>query len=67
MKIRLRQYSIAAEMAYTCWIKRFVHFHNIKRSKDLGASVMRAFLSHQLRMGMSSYAPRIRTSTPSSS
>jgi hypothetical protein len=35
-KIRLKHYSIRTEQAYISWIKRYIHFHDLKHPKDMG-------------------------------
>ncbi len=44
-KIRLKQYSIRTEEAYTSWIKRYILFHNKKHPKEMGISEIEAFLT----------------------
>ena len=45
-EIRLRHYSIRTEHAYSDWVVRYVHFHNLRHPKDMGAAEISAFLSH---------------------
>ena len=33
--MRLRHYSIHTERTYCDWIRKFIHFHNMKSRKDL--------------------------------
>ncbi len=44
-KIRLKHYSIRTEQAYVSWIKRYVHFHNMKHPKDMGEMEIEEFLT----------------------
>lgn len=46
--MRLRHYSIHTERTYCEWIRRFVHFHNMKSRDDLdgGEKKIEAFLTH---------------------
>jgi hypothetical protein len=42
---RVRHYSIRTEKAYVHWINRYIHFHNIRQPKEMGAAEINAFLS----------------------
>lgn len=44
-KIRIKHYSIRTEKAYISWIKRYVHFHEMKHPKDMGENEIEAFLT----------------------
>jgi len=33
--MRLHYYSIHTERSYTDWIKRYIHFHHMRRREDL--------------------------------
>ena len=46
--MRLRHYSIHTERAYLDWIKRYGHFHRMKRREDLegGEAKIEEFLAH---------------------
>ena len=46
--MRLRHYSIHTERSYCDWIKRFVHFHDMKSRDDLkgGEPKIEQFLTH---------------------
>jgi integron integrase len=46
--MRLRHYSIHTERSYCEWIRKFVHFHNMKSRDDLadGEKKIEAFLTH---------------------
>ncbi len=44
-RIRLKHYSIRTEQAYVSWIKRYIHFHNMKHPKDMGEMEIEEFLT----------------------
>lgn len=44
-RIRVKHYSLRTEQCYTQWIKRFIHFHNLRHPAELGAAEVEAFLS----------------------
>jgi integron integrase len=44
-KIRLKHYSIRTEKAYISWIKRYIHFHDMKHPKDMGEEEIEQFLT----------------------
>lgn len=48
-QIRVRHYSIRTEQAYTKWIKHFIHYHNLRHPKDMGANEIQQFLSYLAR------------------
>jgi len=43
---RFYHYALRTEEAYSDWIRRFIHFHQKRHPKDLGAREVAAFLSH---------------------
>ena len=45
-KIRLKQYSIRTEQAYTDWIKRYIWHFDKRHPKDMGAAEGEVFLTH---------------------
>lgn len=45
-KIRTMQYSYFTEKNYVFWIKRFIHFHNLRHPKDMSSNEVNQFLSH---------------------
>lgn len=47
--IRRRHYSLRTEQSYVHWIKRFIHFHNLRHPRDLGEAEVTAFLNHLAR------------------
>jgi len=52
--MRLHHYSIHAERSYVEWIRRFVHFHQMKCREDLaggGEPKIEAFLTDLAVMG----------------
>ena len=44
--IRVRNYSIRTEQAYSMWIIRFIRFHQMKHSAEMGDLEVAAFLTH---------------------
>jgi len=44
--IRLKGMSRATEKSYRHWIKRFVHFHDLRHPSELSVDEVRSFLSH---------------------
>ena len=44
--IRKNGLAYRTEQTYVHWIKRFIHFHNKRHPKDMGAAEIEAFLSH---------------------
>ena len=44
--IRLKHLSYRTEEAYLSWVKRFIVFHDKRHPKDMGATEIRAFLTH---------------------
>ncbi|MBM4363216.1 MAG: phage integrase N-terminal SAM-like domain-containing protein, partial [Deltaproteobacteria bacterium] len=44
LELRARHYSPRTERAYVGWIRRFVHFHDRRHPRELGAAEVRAFL-----------------------
>jgi hypothetical protein len=44
--LRLKHYSIRTEAAYVNWIKRYIHFHNVRHPAEMGTSQVQAFLTH---------------------
>ena len=44
--IRLKHYSIRTEEAYVNWIKRYIHFHNVRHPAEMGEPEVQAFLTH---------------------
>ena len=45
-KLRLKHYSIRTEHAYVEWVRRFVHFHDMRHPAELGHGEVEAFLTH---------------------
>ncbi|MFH1674560.1 MAG: phage integrase N-terminal SAM-like domain-containing protein [Pseudomonadota bacterium] len=43
--LRSHHYSIRTEQAYVSWIKRYIHFHNMKHPKDMGEMEIEEFLT----------------------
>ncbi|HUT16358.1 MAG TPA: integron integrase [Anaerolineae bacterium] len=44
--IRLKHYSYRTEQAYVGWIKRYIHFHDVRHPSEMGAPEVEAFLTH---------------------
>jgi integron integrase len=44
--IRLKHYSIRTEQSYLDWAKRYILFHGKRHPRDMGATEVRAFLTH---------------------
>jgi integron integrase len=44
-KIRLKNYSIRTEKAYTDWYQRFVRFHGLKHPREMGTPEIEKFLT----------------------
>jgi integron integrase len=42
----VRHYSNRTTDTYCAWVKRFVHFHNLRHPKDMGEKEINAFLTH---------------------
>ncbi|WP_256435571.1 integron integrase [Aliikangiella sp. G2MR2-5] len=45
-KIRALHYSYQTERSYAQWIKRFIHYYNLRHPKDMGAEEVTLFLTH---------------------
>jgi len=45
-KIRAMHYSYKTEQSYAGWIKRFIHFHQLKHPKDMGSGEVNDFLTY---------------------
>ncbi len=43
---RTRHMSLRTERAYVAWIKRFVHFHDLRHPATMGTAEIRAFLTY---------------------
>ena len=44
--MRVRHYSNRTEDTYCAWVKRYVHFHNMRHPKEMGELEINAFLTH---------------------
>ena len=44
--MRVRHYSKRTEDTYCAWLKRYVHFHNMRHPKEIGEPEINAFLTH---------------------
>ncbi len=41
-----RHYSPRTEKAYCLWVKRYIHFHNVRHPDEMGEAEINAFLTH---------------------
>ena len=44
--IRLKHYSLRTEEAYIFWIKKYIHFHNLRHPQEMREEEIRQFLTH---------------------
>lgn len=44
--IRLRHYSLRTEEAYVFWIKKYIHFHNLRHPSEMREGEVQMFLTH---------------------
>ncbi len=44
--IRLKHYSMRTEEAYIFWIKKYIHFHNLRHPSEMREEEVRQFLTH---------------------
>lgn len=44
--LRTRHYSQSTEQSYYHWVKRYVHFHNLRHPAEMAEPEMNAFLTH---------------------
>ena len=44
--VRGRRYSPRTEEAYVAWVRRFVQYHGLEHSDELGVAEVNAFLTH---------------------
>ncbi len=44
--IRLKHYSLRTEEAYVFWIKKYIHFHNLRHPQEMREEEIRQFLTH---------------------
>ena len=49
--MRLKHYSVRTERTYCDWIKRFIHFHQLRHPKEMGAAEISTFLTHLATIG----------------
>jgi len=53
-EIRLRNYSLRTEQAYSMWVRQYIRFHNITHPQEMGEAQVTAFLSYlALKRGVS--------------
>jgi len=44
--LRLKHYSYRTEQSYVYWIRRFLHFHNLRHPREMREKEIQEFLSH---------------------
>ncbi len=44
--LRYKHYSYRTEQAYVAWIRQFIHFHELRHPRDMGAQEVERFLNH---------------------
>ena len=44
--MRTRRYSLQTEKTYIYWMKKYIHFHDVRHPKEMGAAQVTAFLTH---------------------
>lgn len=44
--LRARHYSKSTERTYCLWVKRYIHFHNVKHPAEMAEPEINAFLTH---------------------
>ncbi len=44
--LRVRHYSIRTEQTYVHWIKRYIHFHDVRHPAEMGEREVAEFLTH---------------------
>jgi integron integrase len=44
--MRTRRYSLQTEKTYIYWMKKYIHFHDVRHPKEMGAAEVGAFLTH---------------------
>lgn len=45
-RLRFKHYSLRTERTYVEWVRRFVHFHQLRHPREMGAAEVTAFLTH---------------------
>lgn len=40
--LRRKHYSLRTEEAYIGWVRRFIHFHNLRHPREMGVDKIRA-------------------------
>ncbi len=45
-KMRTRHLALRTEQAWLQWIRRYIHFHQRRHPRDLGAAEVEQFLTH---------------------
>ncbi|APB33131.1 integron integrase, partial [Gloeomargarita lithophora Alchichica-D10] len=44
--LRVKHYSYQTEKSYLLWIRRYIHFHHRRNSRNIGGSEINAFLTY---------------------
>jgi len=44
--LRSRHYSLRTEQIYCHWVRRYIHFHNIRHPAEMSEPEINAFLTH---------------------
>lgn len=45
-RLRFKHYSLRTERTYVEWVRRFVHFHQLRHPREMGAAEVTAFLTY---------------------
>ncbi len=45
-ELRIRHRSISTERSYVGWVKRFIHFHELRHPEEMGQEEIEKFLNH---------------------
>ena len=45
-EIRIRNYSLRTEQAYSMWIRQYIHFHKLTHPQEMGEAEVSEFLNH---------------------
>lgn len=53
-RVRYLHYSLSTEHSYVQWVRRYVHFHELRHPRELGRQEVEAFLSHLANQRQSS-------------
>ncbi|WP_305750064.1 site-specific integrase [Leptothrix discophora] len=56
--IRVRQYALRTEEVYVGWVRRCIHFHELRHPQDLGSAKLTPFLTRLATEGDGSAQPQ---------